>query len=348
MAFSAFQSADDGWKARQLAMLKAVAAIESGESAPCSTCGSWQARLRTEQRQNYDEIAHLRGAVQTLMNQLAHHMLGSELRALVQSLNLDRRLFNIPGENMYKCTIAPVAVRAATGDDSVKHVMEERVRASQELSQLSQELEDTRKACESAEQQLATRKTEAADQQRRLAKAEAGLRAWEASEERNIMSPTLKHGARISPAGAARENVFGRSPSQATQRIPELSEGCPTSAMRQDLGMREAQEAGRESAKQGPSRRGSSSRSVPSSSKSRRRPFADDIDFSLPDCLLPPRLHDLPPLAVKLSMNGVASVPGFGGSSKLRFESPAMGKRTPIVKDDLRLRRELSWSDVPL
>lgn len=321
-------------------MMQAVALLEKTETSQpsqpvskhdhlrvCSGCLSWQGKLREETKRNYEEIEHLRTAVQTLVDHLAQHIHVSRLHSLVEKLRLDKRLLSIPGQSMSKCTIAPVELPCPSCE--VPTTMVEQEQAEKQLSQADRELEHVRKARESAEQRLVRVEHAAAEQQRRLAKAEAGLRAFEASEERSLWSPVSSAG-RFSPSPGSRQ-LIATSIGRVGQHRPAHKAGAAEdgvaakSAMMRDLQLTETPLESDRGEYRKSLRRATPSRRVESASNFKRRQWEVD-DFPDARSPLPPRPHDLPPLSMRLSGDGLLTL-AAGGSKVTKFGAPGLPGR---------------------
>jgi len=132
-------------KARRLAMLKAVEQLEGRKLQVCGKCNEREERHSGESRIFCEEIQHLRSAAQKMLDQLAAYMSRPSLRAFAKAMQLDDRLFVVPGDfDTYRCV--PFPVEEAISHKALEQVIAERDIAKMKLSVVSKEIKELKAA----------------------------------------------------------------------------------------------------------------------------------------------------------------------------------------------------------
>lgn len=188
MPLSDEQLRDEQCKARRLAMLQAMEMIESQPGALCASCSRWEDKYRKDTSRLFQEVGHLREALQKMVDQLASHMPGEKLRSFLKDLKLDSRIFTIhAGGDFYK--EAP-AEEPPAAKERLEDVVSERDVAKMRLASLSKELREMKSERESLEKQKLEQGAELADHRKRLALTEEALRVL---QEHRARGPEVAH-----------------------------------------------------------------------------------------------------------------------------------------------------------
>lgn len=182
-------------------MMQAMQQMQSSGDQFCSKCAAVEQKASVEARTLCEEIQHLRGAGQKMIDQLAAYMSRESLQEFVSVLRLDKRVFSTPGEfDLHRDPPFPVEAQVSRKD--VEWVTAERDIAKMKLATVGKELQALREEREQLQKQIvgsarAVDSDGSSDSDSRLAAAEARLEALE----------TAAAWAR------ARGNVPARSPS---------------------------------------------------------------------------------------------------------------------------------------
>eukprot|EP00441_Pelagodinium_beii_P023614 CAMPEP_0197663002 /NCGR_PEP_ID=MMETSP1338-20131121/55729_1 /TAXON_ID=43686 ORGANISM="Pelagodinium beii, Strain RCC1491" /NCGR_SAMPLE_ID=MMETSP1338 /ASSEMBLY_ACC=CAM_ASM_000754 /LENGTH=310 /DNA_ID=CAMNT_0043241157 /DNA_START=56 /DNA_END=988 /DNA_ORIENTATION=+ len=137
-------------KARCLAMKSAMEMIESQPGLLCGSCAQWQDKYSQDTRRLYQEVGHLRGAVQKMVDKLASHVPGDSLRTFLKELDLDDRLFTIhAGGDFYR----KVEPEPTEPQESLEDVIAERDLAKMKLAAVGRELSELRREKEALDKQ---------------------------------------------------------------------------------------------------------------------------------------------------------------------------------------------------
>merc|ERR1719148_216539 len=78
-------------------MKQALQMIERSPNQLCSSCAEWREKCAKDSRRYCQDIEHLRRAVQKIVDVIAVYVSGSGLRELMESLQLDTRVFVVHG-----------------------------------------------------------------------------------------------------------------------------------------------------------------------------------------------------------------------------------------------------------
>jgi hypothetical protein len=207
-------------KAKHLAMLQALSMIERSPTQMCSSCADWQQKWSKDNRQNCQNLEHLRNAVQTMIDVLARYITESSLQELVESLQLDTRVFNVHSGN--KCYVP----KDGSGEKAdmateLERVVAERDLAKMSLYKIGKELAETKEANQELDRQLAERDKDARQRQRRLDKAETRMQTL---EMQSSCAGLLLDPAKLRPSS---RNEIDASMPQPLQQAGRLSPQSP-------------------------------------------------------------------------------------------------------------------------
>lgn len=150
-----------------------------GVGAYCRACAvngraAWDERYASEKRSFCEEIQHLRGAGQKMVDQLAAYMPPDSLKAFSRAMRLDSRVFTIPGEfDVYRDT--PFPVEEAVSRKELAQVIAERDVAKMRLAVTNKELQELRASHEALRWTLSTERETAKVAAQQLVEAEARL-----------------------------------------------------------------------------------------------------------------------------------------------------------------------------
>jgi hypothetical protein len=165
-------------KAKHMAMLQALSMIERSENQVCSSCAEWQQKWTKDNRQNCQDLEHLRKAVQKMIDALARYTTESSLHELVESLHLDTRVFRFQnGSNCY--TPKDGSSDKTDMATELDRVVAERDLAKMNLYKVGKELAEMKEANQELERQLSDKDKESRQRQRRLEKAETRMQTLE-------------------------------------------------------------------------------------------------------------------------------------------------------------------------
>jgi len=137
-------------EARRAAMLEAMERMKGGGANPlCSRCAALEEKVAADGRRFCHEVQHLRKTVQTMLDQLSFYMAGSSLRAFAEALQLDDRIFKIPGElDVQKPP--PFPVDAPISQKELAQLKAERDIAKMRLASMNKELREYKIAHEAS------------------------------------------------------------------------------------------------------------------------------------------------------------------------------------------------------
>eukprot|EP00440_Ansanella_granifera_P050221 gb/GFBE01054435.1/.p1 GENE.gb/GFBE01054435.1/~~gb/GFBE01054435.1/.p1 ORF type:complete len:302 (+),score=76.70 gb/GFBE01054435.1/:1-906(+) len=181
-------------KARYLAMKQAMEMIESQPGSMCGSCTELQEKYSRDTRRLFQEVGHLREAVQKLVDKLAGHMPGESLRSFLQDLKLDSRLFTIhAGGDYFKKAPSEEPV---VPSEQLDQVVAERDLAKMKLASVGRELSELKAENAELQRKQLEREKQFTAKLRRVEELEERLRAMEkASKE----APEPQHFEAIEP-----------------------------------------------------------------------------------------------------------------------------------------------------
>eukprot|EP00931_Biecheleriopsis_adriatica_P123561 TRINITY_DN98617_c0_g1_i1.p1 TRINITY_DN98617_c0_g1~~TRINITY_DN98617_c0_g1_i1.p1 ORF type:complete len:276 (-),score=53.95 TRINITY_DN98617_c0_g1_i1:49-789(-) len=198
--------------------------MEMDRPGLCASCTGWQDKYTQDTRRLYQEVGHLREAVQKLVDRLAGHMPGESLRSFLQELKLDTRLFTIhAGGDFYRK--APAEELPAPAPE-LEQVVAERDLAKMKLASVGRELQDLKAATEQLRKQNLERDRQLAEGHRRIEELEERLRASQKAASRTEApekAPVAVLEAKLLPF-----DPKGQLPWKAgTELEPPASPQCP-------------------------------------------------------------------------------------------------------------------------
>jgi len=172
-------------KAKHLAMRQALQMLERSPNQLCSSCAEWRETCAKDRRNYCQDIDHFRKAVQKMIDMLAVYISGSKLRELVESLQLDTRVFTVHGDN--RC-YAPkdgssdkldMSMELQSTQEELQQMSAERDLAKMTLYKAGRQATELKDANQDFEQKLANQETEIRHRLQRLQKVEERIRSLE-------------------------------------------------------------------------------------------------------------------------------------------------------------------------
>lgn len=182
-------------KAKHLAMRQALQMLERSPNQLCSSCAEWRETCSKDRRNYCQDIDHFRKAVQKMIDMLAVYVSGSKLRELVESLQLDTRVFTVHGDN--RC-YAPkdgssdkldMSMELQSKQEELQQVSAERDLAKMTLYKVGRQATELKDANQDLEQKLANQEKEIQQRLQRLEKVEERIRSLETHSRSAIFGP---------------------------------------------------------------------------------------------------------------------------------------------------------------